>query len=509
MPPQPRQPLASGRPTAKAHISFHRLAEKLAGHPRHRYWRRDLATQPPGAKQRERIAAVTAPRLGARPVAELLPPVGTFKANEVLAINLTAAGLDQVRADGYQVVEHIGLPEFGLSITRLNPPDSLNAVGARGRLHDLLPEGGFTLNRVYAPYRVSAGRPGPGLPNAAQGRMGCPAERCFGSALINWQAPLAACARDVKVGIVDTGFDRSHPAFAGLRYEYKEFLPEGSPRASSQHGTSVLSLLAGKADSGTPGLIPDASYVIANAFSADAGGQPVSDTAQMLQALHWLKASGVAVVNLSFAGPEDELVHHAVQELAKAGAIVVAAAGNDGPNAPPSYPAAYEEVIAVTAVDRNMAAYRYANRGEHIDIAAPGVDVWTAFPGRREGAQSGTSFAVPYVAAVLAVALPGAVPGEDALASKRRALAQLQGRIKPLGDHGRDPTFGLGLVQAPVSCSSSPMAVAAAAAPPASQPWVGTVRRAHDPATPTTPEPLVVGSWVSTVHAAPGEARAR
>jgi subtilase family protein len=290
-----------------------------------------------------------------------------------------------------------------------------------------------------------------------------------------------------------------------LRYEYKEFLAEGSPKASSQHGTSVLSLLAGKADSGTPGLIPDASYVIANAFSADAGGQPMSDTAQMLQALHWLKSSGVAVVNLSFAGPEDELVHHAVQELAKAGAIVVAAAGNDGPNAPPSYPAAYEEVIAVTAVDRNMAAYRYANRGEHIDIAAPGVDVWTAFPGRREGAQSGTSFAVPYVAAVLAVALPGAEPGGDALASKRRALAQLQGRIKPLGDHGRDPTFGLGLIQAPVSCSASPVAVAAVAAPPASQPWAGTVRHTRDPATPTTPDPLVVGSWVSTVHAASGE----
>ena len=498
-------------PNAKAHTSFRRLAEKLSGHSRQRFWRRKLAAPPPGARQRERTAAVTARRLGARPVAEFLPPVGTFKADEVLAINLTAAGLDQVRADGYQVVEHIGLPEFGLSITRLSPPDSLNAVGARGRLHDLLPESGFTLNRVYAPYRLSAGRQGAGLSNAAQGRMGCPAERCFGSALINWQAPLAACARDVKVGIVDTGFDKAHPAFAGLRYEYKEFLPEGSPKASSQHGTSVLSLLAGKADSGTPGLIPDASYVIANAFSADAGGQPVSDTAQMLQALHWLKTSGVAVVNLSFAGPEDELVHHAVQELAKAGAIVVAAAGNDGPNAPPSYPAAYEEVIAVTAVDRNMAAYRYANRGEHIDIAAPGVDVWTAIPGRREGPQSGTSFAVPYVAAVVAVAvaLPGAAPGEDALAAKRRALAQLQGSIKPLGEQGRDPTFGLGLVQAPASCSALPVTVAAAPAPPASQPWAGTVRRARDPAMPTTTEPLVVGSWVSTVHAASGEGRAR
>jgi hypothetical protein len=479
--------------------------------------RRDkVAAAPPRAKPRASPAeasnsAKPAPRrLGARPVGELLPPVGSFRSNEVLAINLSAEGFNKVRDGNYQLVERIDLPEFGLTITRLRPPETLDAINGRDRLYDLLPEDGFALNRVYAPYRLSAGRQGAGLSRAAQGGMGCPAERCFGSVLINWRAPLAACARSVKVGVIDTGFDKTHPAFAHLRYEYKEFLPEGSARASSQHGTSVLSLLAGKADGGTPGLIPEASYVIANAFSADAGGQPLSDTAQMLKALHWLKASGVAVVNLSFAGPEDELVHHAVQELAKAGAIVVAAAGNDGPNAPPSYPAAYEEVIAVTAVDRNMAAYRYANRGEHIDIAAPGVDVWTAIPGRREGSQTGTSFAVPYVAAVIAVALPGgAAPGEDALASKRRALAQLQGSIKPLGDHGRDPTFGLGLVQAPASCGASPVAVAAAPAPPAFQPWAGTVRRARAPATPTTTEPLVVGSWVSTVHGVSGEGRAR
>src|SRR5262249_39142926 len=150
-------------------------------------------------------------------------------------------------------------------------------------------------------------------------------------------------------------------------------------------------LLAGGADSGTPGLIPYASFSIASAFFDDAAGQPISDSAQMARALDWLKRSGVAVVNLSFAGPDDDLMHHAVRELTKSGAVVVAAAGNDGPGAPPSYPAAYEEVIAVTAVDRNLAAYRYASRGGHIDLAAPGVDVWTAMPGRREGPQTGTS----------------------------------------------------------------------------------------------------------------------
>jgi subtilisin family serine protease len=226
----------------------------------------------------------------------------------------------------------------------------------------------------------------------------------------------------------------------------------------------------------------------------------------MLQALHWLKKSGVAVVNLSLAGPDDELLHHAVQELTRSGTVVVAAAGNEGPAAPPSYPAAYEEVIAVTAVDRNLAAYRYANRGDHIDLAAPGVDVWTALPGRREGPQTGTSFAVPYVTAVVAVALPqsGLAPNDDPAAAKRRVLAQLDGNVRSLSSDGRDPIFGAGLVQAPASCGPPPaVAVAANEARASAQPWAGTVVRVADPG---RRDPLVLGGWVSTVRPVSGEA---
>ena len=442
-------------------------------------------------------------RLGARWIGELLPAIGTFRPREVLGINLSAAALAKAREVKYEVVEHVELPELGVVIDRLRPPEALNAITGREQLFELLPENGFVLNRVYTPYRLG-GRQGSDAGVATSAGRGCSAERCFGSSLINWRPRLADCARGVRIGIVDTGFDKSHPAFAGVRYEYREFLPDGSAVAPDQHGTAVLSLLAGDAASGTPGLIPDAAYVIANAFFADADGQPVSDTAQMLLALNWLKKSGVSVVNLSFAGPEDELMHHAVQELTRAGIVVVAAAGNEGPAAPPSYPAAYPEVIAVTAVDRNLAAYRYASRGAHIDLAAPGVDVWTALPGRREGPQTGTSFAVPYVTAVVAVALAeaGLAPDSDALAAKRLALAHLRGNVKALGEAGDDSTFGAGLVQAPASCGpAAPVTVANAA-----QPWIGTVRRARDPAPSAS---LAIGPWASTVHTASGEGPAR
>ena len=516
LPGAPKAPLAKQTPPSLApaegagrpHKSLRRFLQKL-GQRRPR----QAPVAAPGAKPRQTAEKSTRGarprRLGGRLVGELLPPVGTFKPQEVLAINLTAEGLAKARAGDFEVVGQTDLPGLGLTLTHLVPPPSLNAISARERLFDLVPDGGFLLNRIYAPYRLEAG-PQKGGHSAPVQRAdgGCPSERCFGSALIKWRPQHAACARDLKIGIIDTGFDKAHPALAGVRYDYREFLPDGSAKASPHHGTGVLALLAGKSDSGTPGLIPDATFVIANAFFDDPGGQPMSDTAQMVRALDWLKRSGVAVVNLSFAGPEDDLVHHAVRELTKSGAVVVAAAGNDGPAAPPSYPAGYEEVIAVTAVDRKLSAYRYAGRGAHIDLAAPGVDVWTAIPGRREGPQTGTSFAVPYVTAVVAVALSGSAlaPDGDALSPKRRVLAKLQGSVMSLGGHGRDPIFGEGLVQAPASCEPPQPVVTASLPSPPPEPWAGTVMRTLESA---VPEALTMGTWLATVRPVSGDGLGR
>jgi len=388
--------------------------------------------------------------LGGRTAVEgLLATVGTFKPNEVLAINLSQAGLQTALANDYVLIGRTEVPGLDLSLTHLRTPEGQNAIAGRDALLDLVPKGVFSLNRVYAPYRM-----GLGMGGTIKAGVGCAADRCFGAGMINWQPQLATCARDVKIGIIDTGFDESHPAFEGLRREYAKFLPKNA-KAAPQHGTAVLSLLAGSAKSTTPGLIPNAFYSIANAFYADASGQAISDTAHMLKALEWLKDRGVSVANLSFSGPEDELIHHAIRRMAAAGIVVVSAAGNDGPSAPPSYPAAYEEVIAVTAVDRKLSVYTYANRGAYIDVAAPGVGVWTALPGKREGVQTGTSFAVPYVTAVVAVDPPTGLNG-DPLAPKRHALAMLQKNIRKLSGQG----LGAGLVQAPSDCgaASSPIA---------------------------------------------------
>jgi hypothetical protein len=390
-----------------------------------------------------------------------LAPTGSFRPNEVLAINLTPAGLKAARARNYKLIELVDLPRFGLKISRLEPPEGQNAISGRNTLLDLVPDTGFALSRVYVPYRMGLGL---GLGGPAKTGLKCAADRCFGTGLINWQPRLADCASGIKIGIVDTGYDASHPAFKNLRAVAQEFLPPNAKRVP-QHGTAILSVLAGDPQSGTPGLVPNADYHIANAFYADGNGEAMSDTMHILAALHWLEKQGVAVANLSFSGPEDELIQAAVRQLAAAGVVVVAAGGNDGPSAPPSYPAGYKEVIAVTAVDRNRAPYVYANRGPYIDVAAPGVGIWTALPGNREGAQTGTSFAAPYVTAVIAANYPeGVGPSDDPAGPKQRALASLRKNANALSG----PGLGAGLVQAAATCGARPGA-------PAPGSWSSTV----------------------------------
>ena len=154
----------------------------------------------------------------------------------------------------------------------------------------------------------------------------------------------------------------------------------------------------------------------------------------------------VKVVNMSFSGPRDELVAEAIEKLSKKGIVFVAAAGNEGPTAAPSYPAAYPQVIAVTAVTKDLHNYRYANRGDHIDVAAPGVNIWTAMPGGRAGCNSGTSFAAPHVTAILAVE-----PREMLQQDKANLLDGLP--VIDLGQQGRDPVYGRGLLVAPSECT--------------------------------------------------------
>ena len=375
-----------------------------------------------------------------------------FMPNEVLAVGLDPASIERAEALGFRAdPQAIASKASDHIITRFTVPPGLDSVRGQDLLTSELPGRRFELNKVYRLYRAAVreeetGKPDKDKPTTAPGNASrCEADRCFAWQVIGWKESLAPCARGLKVGVIDTDIEEAHPAFAGRTIHRFDFSPEGHGVPPNWHGTAVLSLLAGSPLGGTPGLIPDAEFFAANVFFSDERGAMAADTLSLLKALDWMKSLGVKVVNMSFSGPRDELVAEAIEKLSKKGIVFVAAAGNEGPTAAPSYPAAYPQVIAVTAVTKDLRNYRYANRGDHIDVAAPGVDIWTAMPGGRAGYHSGTSFAAPHVAAILAVE-----PRETLKQDKAGLLDGLP--VIDLGQQGRDPVYGRGLLVAPSEC---------------------------------------------------------
>jgi len=414
-----------------------------------------------------------------------------FRGDEVLVVGASPAAMAQLR---FAHVETITTATS--SISRFVVPDGLDAISARQLLREQMPSALSAFNYVYRPYvaAMEGGAGGVGQPIRASA-VGCSAERCYGPSLINWVPDATSCVIDIGIGVIDTGFDSQHPAFKDRKINWSTVLEGGSVSVQAWHGTGVLALLSGHPQSSTPGLIPNASFTATNTFYADATGQPATDTTTLIKALKLMDTYKVKVINLSLAGPQDAVLHKQIREMSETGVLFVAAAGNGGPFALPSYPAAYPEVIAVTAVDRNLVGYRHATRGPHIDLAAPGVDIWTALPDKKEGPQTGTSFAVPYVTAAAAAVYPKdeLVYRGQPLEPKKAVLSRLTTR--DLGPAGRDSIYGQGLLQAPAKCAdrtSTPVEVSSA--------WSPTLQPVVDQVEPRSGSGLMSLSPSADVH---------
>jgi subtilisin family serine protease len=377
---------------------------------------------------------------------------GDYKPNELLVRGADAVTLAALLARGWR---QDGSEAGG--VVRLISRSGTSAA-ERDRLQSEFPDAHFALNYVY---RHATDKSAASEADRGAGKT-CSPEQCYGPALIKWHASLAACANGVRVGVIDTDIDKEHPALAWRELRVRRFPQEADAvKAPDSHGTAVVSLLAGDPKSLTSGLIPGADYVIVDAFYSNEQGETEVDTIHLVWALRALRNWRAQVINMSFFGPSDDTVHMLVSEMSRSGVVFVAAAGNGGPTAAPAYPAAYPEVIAVTAVDQNKVVYAEANHGGYIDMAAPGVRIWTALPNNKQGVLSGTSFAAPFVTAIAAVtynATPmktgkagaGAVPDP-----KAELLARLSFDKLGTGQPGeRDQIFGLGLVRAPLTCGS-------------------------------------------------------
>jgi hypothetical protein len=239
-------------------------------------------------------------------------------------------------------------------------------------------------------------------------------------------ASVAGAGNGRIIGMIDGGV-ASHPSLAGSSIEQNGFA--GAPKPTG-HGTAVASLLVG-----TQGAFRGAAHG-AQLFVADVygGSNAAGSASAIVQALGWLASHGTQVINISLVGPPNAVVARAIGAVQRRGIRIVAAVGNDGPAAPPQYPASYPGVIAVTAVDAKGRALPEAGKAAHLDFAAPGADMAAALPGQGYARVRGTSFAAPLAAARLALdGSPERLAAEARPGSGRvgRGIVCFQCRIDP------------------------------------------------------------------------------
>ncbi|KAA1192402.1 S8 family serine peptidase [Pseudohalioglobus sediminis] len=249
--------------------------------------------------------------------------------------------------------------------------------------------------------------------------------------------PASADNDGVRIGMIDSKVDTSHPSLANASIESRSFV-SAKATLPDFHGTAIASIIAAN-DGDYQGLLPGAEVYAAAVFEVDEERGEIASTVSLLRALDWLISTRVDVVNISLAGPPNRLLEAALQRASEQDVLVMAAAGNGGPVARPMYPAAYDTVVAVTAVDEGHRVFRLANRGDYLDIAAPGVGLLHARAGGGYVASSGTSFAVPF-AATAAARLRKQQPGAD-------VMALLYNSAEDLGPPGRDDIYGYGLLR--------------------------------------------------------------
>ena len=331
----------------------------------------------------------------------------------------TAAELARLDQPGITVLERRELTGLGMTVVRFRVTAELDSHNA---LQDALPELADRLDRnhIYAPQTGAK-------------------EPLSETKMPQWRS---LCTAPVRVGMVDTSIATDHRVFESAQVVQERFLAlaevDGTLTEPATHGTAVASLLVGNRPGQWPARLPQATIFNASVFYDRDRTLSGATLGHLLEGLNWLAGQDLSVINISLTGPDNQLLAAAVSRLRERGVLMVAAVGNQGPSAPPLYPAAYTEVIGVTAADSSGKLYRWANRGEQVMFASNGVTVPVAHPDAGMVADSGTSLASPVVAAALAC--------QRNELSEDKAIGALINAAKDLGRPGRDTEFGHGFL---------------------------------------------------------------
>ncbi|MGI3184499.1 S8 family serine peptidase [Nioella aestuarii] len=335
-------------------------------------------------------------------------PISEFEASRV---GLTDAGA--------QLLRYRDLPTLGIRIAVYDFRWRFGVRRANSILDQVAPNTHVGLHHIY---ELSQARP-----------------RVYAATMIGDAAPGACPVGRHAIGLIDGPVDPEHPALAGAQVVSRSFLSDGEVPPAINHGTAVAALIVGQDPSGAlGGFAPGATLYAVSAFT-EARGDAGADIERIATSIEWLLQQDVRLINMSFAGPDNPVLSGVLDSAAARGAIMIAAAGNDGRERL-AFPAGHPSVIAVTAVDAAFRRYRDANFGDHIEFAAPGVDLYVA-SSRGGNYASGTSYAAPIVTAL--AARLGAGSG----ASLTQIRERLRGSAVDLGPDGFDSRFGWGLVR--------------------------------------------------------------
>jgi len=328
----------------------------------------------------------------------------------------TAAEIASLDQSGITVLETRQLSGLGMTLARFQVSENLDS---RKALEAALPELADRLDRnhIYRPQTNSGA-------NADAIRP-------------QWQSQ---CTGSLAIGMVDTSIATDHPVFANARIVQERFLEvaEGRLKDTSDHGTAVASLIVGSRKGQWPARLPEATVYNASVFHSQQARLSGATLSHLLEGLNWLTRQPVSVINISLTGPDNRLLAAAISALRDQDILLVAAVGNQGPAASPLYPAAYDGVLGITAADESGQLYRWANRGEQVMFAGPGVSVPVARPGGDMVTDDGTSLASPVIAATLAC--------RRAELAEQPAIDSLIRQARDLGEPGRDPAFGHGFL---------------------------------------------------------------
>jgi Subtilase family len=287
----------------------------------------------------------------------------------LVAIDPDPLSLQLAARAGFRIVANEVSPELGLRTVQLAVPRGLSVRDGLKLLRRAAPRLQADYDHVFEPAGASL------------------------APLTGALAASAGIGSGRVVGMVDGGV-AAHPSLAGAAIEQNGFA--GNPQPTG-HGTAVASLLVGN-QAPFRGAAAGAQLYVADVYG---GNRAAGSATAIVRALTWLASKHPQVINVSLVGPSNRLLERAVAAVQARGIEVVAAVGNDGPAAPPQYPASYPGVIAVTGVDGKGRALPEAGKPAHLDFAAPGADMAAALPGQGYARVRGTSFAAPLAAARL------------------------------------------------------------------------------------------------------------